>query len=444
MFNRRIKSSVANYSRRAGLSTFAKKVAHSQIKRYGLSLGGRSARASLASLLIVFSSAHLALTTYLSPTVAQSNSPKVWDLASDLRRSFKTNPSADSFGNNKCWHFMQSPTLAHNPATYIPLPTYKAAASNVQGLLVWQGNAVQGDPRNIPELPLVGINTTGSLQNVTSSQVSWPDGEVLMHPSKSQFAIVGWRSPVDGTITITGGVTGLDAHSGDGVAWYIDRNEKTLAHGAIRTAESQNFQAGDSGNSLSSVAVRIGDFLYFIVDPNGDYHFDSTGLKVTITLLDGYEKSRRQLKIVSLDLAMERAIMQQQIAIRHRIEALEVKKDVVARRLPADQSVADKAIQTANDITQGKSALAARLKSTADELDKLQNQKQPIPASLRALANRKAFLEKDIARLEAQPEGERRLDQAQLDRDKVKLAEINRLLSKRMPAPSTPQRGRTS
>src|SRR2546425_4550541 len=33
--------------------------------------------------------------------------------------------------------------------------------------------------------------------------------------------------------------------------------------------------------------------------------------------------------------------------------------------------------------SQRKSALAERLKSTADELDKLQNQKQPIPASLK-------------------------------------------------------------
>src|SRR5216683_3635123 len=114
-----------------------------------------------------------------------------------------------------------------------------------------------------------------------------------------------------------------------------------------------------SGDNLRMVEGRWAGFDSIREDGDGDFSAERIA-------------ARGQLKIVSLDLAIDRAIMQQQIAIKHRIEALDVKKDVVARRLPADQSVADKAIQTANDIAQRQAGAAARLKSTAAELVKLQ------------------------------------------------------------------------
>src|SRR2546425_7152684 len=91
-----------------------------------------------------------------------------------------------------------------------------------------------------------------------------------------------------------------------------------------------------SGDNLRMVEGRWAGFDSIRDDGGGDFSAEKIA-------------ARGQLKIVSLDLAIERAIMQQQIAVRHKIEQLEVKKDVVARHLTEVQSRAEKAIQTATD-----------------------------------------------------------------------------------------------
>jgi uncharacterized membrane protein len=92
-----------------------------------------------------------------------------------------------------------------------------------------------------------------------------------------QLVVVGWRSPIDGSISISGAFTDMNGTCGDGVAWFIDHGTTTLANDSIPNGGTrQNFQ-------LSDVSVSEGDFLYFIVDPNGDHVCDSTALEVTLT-----------------------------------------------------------------------------------------------------------------------------------------------------------------
>jgi pimeloyl-ACP methyl ester carboxylesterase len=203
-----------------------------------------------------------------------------WNLAYDFRVSpNQANPNPDNCRNSNVWYFMQSGSLAHNPTTYSLLPEFITDAFYISGLQQWQGTS--GGAKD--KLPAVGINATGDFQQVNT--ISWPAGAVHVHPLPSQLAIVAWRSPSNGRVSITGAVTDLDANGGNGIDWFIDRGTTTLAYGSIPNGGAQNFQDGVSGSNLSNVSVSQGDFLYFIVDAKEDHYFDSTGLNVTITLL---------------------------------------------------------------------------------------------------------------------------------------------------------------
>ena len=79
-------------------------------------------------------------------------------------------------------------------------------------------------------------------------------------------------------------MTDQQAQAGNGIRWFIDRDSTNLASGVIANGGGQSFSDGTGGGSLTSVTVTAGQFVYVIVDPNGDYGYDATRLNVTITL----------------------------------------------------------------------------------------------------------------------------------------------------------------
>jgi hypothetical protein len=89
--------------------------------------------------------------------------------------------------------------------------------------------------------------------------------------------MIGWKSPFTGLVNVSGFFSDLDPTGFNGVIWSVDRVSQTLASGTIANGgPAQTF-------SLTNVAVKAGQVLYFIVDPNGDYTSDSTGLDVIVT-----------------------------------------------------------------------------------------------------------------------------------------------------------------
>src|SRR4051812_4674611 len=106
-----------------------------------------------------------------------------------------------------------------------------------------------------------------------------PARSVIVHPYGTRLAVVARRSPGAGTGTVGGGLGGCGVGCGDGVSWSVDRNSTTLASGAVGDGGSQQFAAGTGGGALNSVAVAVGDSLYFTVGPGaqGDYQCDTTG-----------------------------------------------------------------------------------------------------------------------------------------------------------------------
>lgn len=199
-----------------------------------------------------------------------------WKLSRDILE--RNNQISFNQGANGVWYFLQSKSFAHDPRTYKFLSAYyepcvSDPASNwVDGMPCWQNPEV--DVRGY-RLPLVGMNSTYQAQVVKN--FPFPPRSVFVHPSISGLAIVGWRSPITGVLKVSGFFSDLDPTGATGVIWSVDKTGTTLVSGTIANGgPPQTF-------SLNSVPINAGQVLYFIVDPDGDYSSDSTGMDVTIT-----------------------------------------------------------------------------------------------------------------------------------------------------------------
>lgn len=95
-------------------------------------------------------------------------------------------------------------------------------------------------------------------------------------------AVVGWRSPIDGTIRIRGRwIDRSDVVSTDGMNWFIEKNAGSLVldSGVVNAGPPPNSNFGPI-----ETAVSVGDMIFFILDngPNGDGTNDGASLRAQI------------------------------------------------------------------------------------------------------------------------------------------------------------------
>lgn len=154
------------------------------------------------------------------------------------------------------------------------MDSYRTNADGVEGWEQWEAGSV-----------VVGKNRTSATQ--TANGITWPAQTIKVHPESNAFAVVSWRSPITGSVKVEGSVTDYDPNGGDGITWFIDRGDTTLAFGSYPNGASQTFADGTGGMGLASVAVTEGQTIDFLVGPGGSNLFDSTGLDVRITPSEG-------------------------------------------------------------------------------------------------------------------------------------------------------------
>lgn len=127
---------------------------------------------------------------------------------------------------------------------------------------------------NVPE---IGVNQTGGDVTYTSGAAfTWPDNTMLVHPGNLELVVLSWLSPTSSFFDIDFSFTDLDPNGGNGILWYVDENATNLSAGLV-------FNNTSGMVTLNNIFVNAGDRINFIVDPNGDYHFDSTKITATIT-----------------------------------------------------------------------------------------------------------------------------------------------------------------
>ncbi len=149
------------------------------------------------------------------------------------------------------------------------------------GVSAWRGEA---------DCPNVVANSTD--REVAISTFKLPPKSVSVHPGPNNGVAVGWRSPVKGTVRITGGVTDADPQGGDGIAWAIDLRKaggrRELASGDFPNGGAQKFDQGKGAAALATIEVEPGDGIDLAGAAEGELHSATRrSVDLTIALADG-------------------------------------------------------------------------------------------------------------------------------------------------------------
>jgi hypothetical protein len=205
-----------------------------------------------------------------------------WNLNTDyLNSPNQKNPNPDSCGNQDVWHFMQGTTSNHDPQTYSLMTKFTTAANRQPfydpAFFHWAGEELA----SAGGMPFFG-RSSGVNRGFGCSARYMPANTIVGHPASTRPLIIGWRSPVTGTVSVTGGATSLD---GGTIVWYVDKGATNLAYGWTANGSSQYFQYGTNGGNLAYVKVQQGDFIYLGIDPAGNFSCDTTALDISIDLV---------------------------------------------------------------------------------------------------------------------------------------------------------------
>jgi hypothetical protein len=207
-----------------------------------------------------------------------------YDAVADFSSSTNTNTSSWSYR-------YQTGTV--RDGIYPLLPTFTAAAGT------WSptnpGAWTLGG--TIPE---IGVNQTGSdatfIPGPGSGPFTWPNNTMSVHPGPAELVVLSWLSPASSLFDINFSFSSLDPNGGNGIAWFVDLNTTNLSSGSY-------LDGGASGTmNLNNIFVNAGDRINFIVDPNGDYFFDSTKVTATINSVAGVPDSASSLALLSISL----------------------------------------------------------------------------------------------------------------------------------------------
>ncbi len=147
------------------------------------------------------------------------------------------------------------------------------------GVVGWKG---KGDT------PSVTINTNETARTLASFTL--PPKSVNVHPSPENGVVVSWKSPITGTVEITGNVADADPGGGDGIAWIIDYRTPAgsveLARGDIPNGGNQDFHAGQGSDRLKRIQVQKGESIQILILPKETYFNDTTTVDLTITNME--------------------------------------------------------------------------------------------------------------------------------------------------------------
>jgi hypothetical protein len=160
--------------------------------------------------------------------------------------------------------------------TYKPMTTPVKVVHGASGVVAWKG---PGDT------PSVTANANAEERKLLTFRL--PPRSISVHPGPTSGVVVGWKSPIEGEVRVSGSVADGDPAGGDGIAWAIDHRSAAgsieLASGDVANGGSQAFASGKGADRLASVMVRAGDWLQLVVLPKGSHTCDTTAVDLMIS-----------------------------------------------------------------------------------------------------------------------------------------------------------------
>jgi hypothetical protein len=124
------------------------------------------------------------------------------------------------------------------------------------------------------------------ISNYGFGPIVLPAQSIFLNPANSAIgdAVLSFRAPETGTVTVNYSFTNIDPYGSTGVNWYIDLNSGLSGDLYSGTVRSTPGNVGTTGEQSFQIAVSQGDRLNFIITgSDGSYSFDSTAMMATIT-----------------------------------------------------------------------------------------------------------------------------------------------------------------
>ena len=156
-------------------------------------------------------------------------------------------------------------------------------------LLTTKTNALPGVPAVrgwcAGETPWFGGNPGG--EPGVAGDLRIPAHCVAMHPQPDRDVAVGWRSPIQGRVSIRARVAMGDAHGGNGIEWSVVADAKShrsvLAQGEIGPGGSQTIPSDAAAGKRLEASVASGDMVSLVVGAKGgDQTCDTTIVELAI------------------------------------------------------------------------------------------------------------------------------------------------------------------
>ena len=156
---------------------------------------------------------------------------------------------------------------------------YTAKLNKVGGHKTVNGWGSEGTPWFLANSSAEPVRVFGSL--------TLPPRSISTHPSVALAAAVGWRSPINATVRVTGRVADIDPNCGNGVGWSVellhDGKKQIVASGLIDNGKAATLDPG-AFPGLAAVNVQTGDLLSLVIDPRDrDHACDSTLIQLVIS-----------------------------------------------------------------------------------------------------------------------------------------------------------------
>lgn len=124
---------------------------------------------------------------------------------------------------------------------------------------------------------------------------------VVVHPSPTRSAAVGWRSPIAGTINVEAKVNHAHPECGNGVEWSLElrrgATRQRLANGTAQGSQEVKVEFAEN------LAVQLGDLVSLIVGPrDGNHACDLTEIELELKSAGKDERAWSLTRDVSPDV----------------------------------------------------------------------------------------------------------------------------------------------
>lgn len=175
-----------------------------------------------------------------------------------------------------------------SPVTQTNLPVA------VKQTLAEQFNALPGVPKMrgwaASGIPWFGVNATS--ESGAEGSLRIPTRSVAMHPVPDRDVAVGWRSPIQGQVSVKSKAAMGDSAGGNGIEWFVVHESKVgrrvLARGLVDTGGSQAIPGPTDAAKLATVAVEAEDHLALVVGArDGNHVCDTTLIDFVISEVGG-------------------------------------------------------------------------------------------------------------------------------------------------------------